>query len=578
MGAGCDGVVPTDGRPPKIIDACGVCGGDESECATGRSARTAHAVGDPHYLTFDGTSFDYQIAGEFILARHMNDIEMQNEQMRCPNPNVRCNIATAVITRNWNIQFRGEWKVGEKIMVNGEMWSVNKEYKYGQLVVLDPFTSMRIYSRSFSVYYNDIHGATGAVAYGSGNNWGPPLPNNIYMNLYFSAPGRWSSGLSMTGLYGNFDNNRNDDWESISPSTMWWVRGTPNSAFKNPDYRLSWGNRITKPALKGGLPLAVLSEAVASTGDIFKNTDWTMEDEKKALVEVDKYTAKMRKRLFAKMAGDGAILRKRGVAKPTKGLGAAELDIMQYPGERPDHLRIEQQMLFRKEWHTLTAPERAAMLAGDVKSNNAVDPKKMCEECIDGTPECKAKGITKKPTAGITWMAVTSYDKKGAASTWTAEGRRDECKKKCLPSKPVTPVICKCWLDCSLGVDAETCRNNAHWNFVTSRTLPLVPATGDGHCVNVNLKASAVFRAKKYRPELWDQEDASNFAISLWYKPRPTKSCTDKTVHSLLYKGPQEVNYDAEPVAIEVDATNCDSAAVCAMTDAPVPRAGPPDT
>ena len=78
MGAGCDGVVPTDGRPPKIIDACGVCGGDESECATGRSARTAHAVGDPHYLTFDGTSFDYQIAGEFILARHMNDIEMQN--------------------------------------------------------------------------------------------------------------------------------------------------------------------------------------------------------------------------------------------------------------------------------------------------------------------------------------------------------------------------------------------------------------------------------------------------------------------------------------------------------------------
>jgi hypothetical protein len=31
---------------------------------------------------------------------------------------------------------------------------------------------------------------------------------------------------------------------------------------------------------------------------------------------------------------------------------------------RPDHLRIEQQMLFRKEWHKLTKPERAAMLAG----------------------------------------------------------------------------------------------------------------------------------------------------------------------------------------------------------------------
>ena len=29
--------------------------------------------------------------------------------------------------------------------------------------------------------------------------WGAPLPNGIYMNLYFQAPGRWSSGLSMTG-------------------------------------------------------------------------------------------------------------------------------------------------------------------------------------------------------------------------------------------------------------------------------------------------------------------------------------------------------------------------------------------
>jgi hypothetical protein len=63
IGKGCDGIVPTDGTPPKIIDACGVCGGDESECAVGRASRTAHAVGDPHYLTYDGISFDYQIVG-----------------------------------------------------------------------------------------------------------------------------------------------------------------------------------------------------------------------------------------------------------------------------------------------------------------------------------------------------------------------------------------------------------------------------------------------------------------------------------------------------------------------------------
>merc|ERR1719183_19076 len=189
----------------------------------------------------------------------------------------------------------------------------------------------------------------------------------------------------------------------------------------------------------------------------------------------------------------------------------------------------------------------------------------MCQTCMDGSEECKTKHITKQPQAGTTWMAVTTFEKNDAGGTvkkvWTAEERKNECVAKCLPSRPVTPVICKCWLDCSLGVDAQTCRINAHWNLVTSRTLPLVPAEGDGSCINVNLKSSARFRAEKYRPELWDQEDASNFAITLWWKPRPTKSCNKKTIHSLVYKGPEEVDYSAEPVAIEVDETNCDNAA-----------------
>ena len=167
--------------------------------------------------------------------------------MVCPNPAVRCNIGAAVITRNWNIQFRSEWKM-EQVMVNGKMWQVcacwvlqrahrrrvmvametdgdcqrrhvhntrrrkdatvaralgprcipctcsaharcanmrtaaahrapltrrhprrqvNKQYKYGQLAILDVFTSMRIYHTSFAVYYNDIQGSTGATVYGN---------------------------------------------------------------------------------------------------------------------------------------------------------------------------------------------------------------------------------------------------------------------------------------------------------------------------------------------------------------------------------------------------------------------------
>jgi hypothetical protein len=48
-----------------------------------------------------------------------------------------------VITRNWNIQIRSEWMLN-KIMVNGEMWTVNDQYRFETLAVLDVFTSMRV--------------------------------------------------------------------------------------------------------------------------------------------------------------------------------------------------------------------------------------------------------------------------------------------------------------------------------------------------------------------------------------------------------------------------------------------------
>ena len=43
---------------------------------------------------------------------------------------------------------------------------MNKQYRHGQLAILDVFTSMRVYSNTFAVYYNDIKGATGAIVYG----------------------------------------------------------------------------------------------------------------------------------------------------------------------------------------------------------------------------------------------------------------------------------------------------------------------------------------------------------------------------------------------------------------------------
>ena len=139
----------------------------------------------------------------------------------------------------------------------------------------------------------------------------------------------------MTGLYANFDGNSGNDWESISPSTMWWVAGTPQSAFSNPTYFLDDKNRMTKtnprPWTKAALTTSSLAQlpqqhAFKADGTTLLATAFTEEDEKAAFKQVDPLTAKMRKRLFAKMMVDGVVERTVGEKKPTSGLAAAELD------------------------------------------------------------------------------------------------------------------------------------------------------------------------------------------------------------------------------------------------------------
>jgi len=555
-GKGCDGIVPTDGTAPKTIDACGVCGGDESECANTRYMKTAHAVGDPHYLTYDGKSFDYQVEGEFILSRHMNDIELQNFQMPCPNWRVRCNVGAAVITKNWNIQFKSEWRM-EQIMVNGVMWTKGKDYNHGELKQLDVTTKLQVWGNSFYVWFNDLKVGDGAKVYGTQNGWGAPLPNNLYMNLYFQAPGRWSSGLSMTGLFANFNNNYYDDWDAIAPSTLWWVKGTSSSAFAHPEYRLSWDNRIKQSAQQrkqtGAASANIRKQVGGATALTEKGKinalDWTHEDEERYLKEVDPLTAKMRKRLFEKMTKDGSILRQMGQKKPTQGLAAAELDIEKYPGERPDHLRIEQQMLFRKEWKHLNVVQRSQMLAGSVVSSNANGMSTACKRCIKGSETCTKEGIT---------------DENGIV--WDDQAEDTKCVNACIPWIPEAEsgAVCKCWIDCNKGTPTDTCTSNAITNYINSRTSALIPSKGlyVDRCKALNSVKSA--RWKGNTPgnrKLWDEKTASNFLISFWWKPDVSGGEDDsykvKAVKQLLYKGP-ETPPSARPVDISVDATGTD--------------------
>lgn len=102
-----------------VPDVCGKCNGDESSCAKKKAPETCHAVGDPHYRSFDGYSFDYQVTGEFILARHLNDFEVQNLQSPCPNPMPRCNKGMAVRGGTHIVVVYASWGTGT-ILVDGQ--------------------------------------------------------------------------------------------------------------------------------------------------------------------------------------------------------------------------------------------------------------------------------------------------------------------------------------------------------------------------------------------------------------------------------------------------------------------------
>jgi len=385
------------------------------------------------------------------------------------------------------------------------------------------------------------------------------------MNLYFTAPARWSSGLSMTGLFANFDGDRNDDWASIEPSRMWWVEGTPSSAFANPTYMLDHTNRITKekptPWVAKSMGTTSLAEipkrrAIRANGDSVVETDWTDKDELEAFKEVDPLTTKMRKRLFAKMVAEGVIERKLGEKKPTTGLAAVELDIMPFEGMRPDHLRIEQQMMLAKEWKVLSPKQRTFILAGKVVSSTAVGMTRMCEECVKGTEECVTKQIVSTPKAiGIMYKDDAS---------------RTACNAACLPwlDPKLTNAVCKCKIDCTLDVPLPKCTSNAISNYLSARTSWMIPLKGslDKRCINLKSPATKVWKGTDPdAPErMWEQNKAPNFALSFWWRPDPIESYKISAIKSLIYKGPATdrntpVVPDVKPLHIQVDGTNPDT-------------------
>ena len=111
---------------------------------------------------------------------------------------MRCNVEAAVVTKNWNMNFKSLW-LGGRFTLNGKAMVVNRDYSYGSWNWVDSQTAYYLSSRSWKVSFNDNPAGDGCEMSGNWGGWGNgQLPNNHYMNIYFRAPGRWSSGLSMT--------------------------------------------------------------------------------------------------------------------------------------------------------------------------------------------------------------------------------------------------------------------------------------------------------------------------------------------------------------------------------------------
>jgi len=201
------------------VDVCGVCNGDEGNCARRRTPATCHAVGDPHYRTFDGFTFNYQVSGEFTLVKHLNDFEVQNKQRVCPNPDVRCNMAIAVKASGHILIFYADWGTG-RMLFDG----VARDVPQNQRVTVNDDLTYTVNGNSITIRYTD------ATVRAYINPWAW----TYYMDLYIDSPSRWSSGRSLTGLCWTNDGDYNDDSNVLNVAAQFWVGDSPRSLFSNP--------------------------------------------------------------------------------------------------------------------------------------------------------------------------------------------------------------------------------------------------------------------------------------------------------------------------------------------------------
>jgi len=218
-----------------VPDACGVCNGDESSCATTRSAGSCYSVGDPHFRSFDGMYFDFQIDGQFVLLKHGNPVNFEIQTMQrlahgCPwSPRLNKGVAVRG-GRNVAVMYT-DW--GTSVMViNGQRMAIPA----GSWQRLGPgFTVYRAHDRHAVFRYENYR--TRQVVTTSLEV--TPWPYGAFTSVSIAAPWQWSSGRSLWGLCLNFNNWVGDDSLFLGRNwgRLFYVTNSANDMFANPGRR-----------------------------------------------------------------------------------------------------------------------------------------------------------------------------------------------------------------------------------------------------------------------------------------------------------------------------------------------------